>query len=544
MSRVKFTPNLLDRLIAKFDPVRGARRYQARMQVNAAEAYTGASKKKRSLSGWATGGGSANADGADVSTLRERSRDLARNAPIATGAIATIVQRTIGTGLAWQPSPDFTLLGITEDQAGEWAETARAEFERWAESTECDASRAGDFYALQALTYRAAKESGDVFALLPMLPDTRRMYALAVHLIEADRVTNPSATRDTERFAQGVESGSYGEPIAYHIAKAHPGELGGRGARIETDRILAFGPTSNRRNVLHITQKLRPGQSRGIPYLAPIIEPLKQLTRYTEAEIDAAVMSAFFAVFVKSPDGSGINPMASAVSGDVDTGARTGAWDGTLGSGLVVDLAAGEEIQSAIANRPNTAFDGFVMSIFRQVGVALSIPVEVLLKHFESSYTAARAALLDLWIFVTCERAQFAAQFCQPIVEEFIAEAVARGRLNAPGFVMDARIRAAWCRGAWVGDGPGSIDPTKEITAARDRIAANISTLDRECMLHDGSSWRDVARQRGREREFIAAQGGSEPAPTGAQPQQAQPREPAQPDEETDDDNEEDQTDE
>jgi capsid protein len=43
--------------------------------------------------------------------------------------------------------------------------------------------------------------------------------------------------------------------------------------------------------VLHLFDKVRPGQSRGVPYLAPVIELIKQLGRYTDAEVMAAVVS-------------------------------------------------------------------------------------------------------------------------------------------------------------------------------------------------------------------------------------------------------------
>ena len=68
----------------------------------------------------------------------------------------------------------------------------------------------------------------------------------------------------------------------------------------------AFSP-SGRRNVLHLYRKKRPGQTRGVPYLSGIIEIVKQLGEYTQAEVDAAVNAAFYTVFVTTPDGSGLS---------------------------------------------------------------------------------------------------------------------------------------------------------------------------------------------------------------------------------------------
>ena len=49
----------------------------------------------------------------------------------------------------------------------------------------------------------------------------------------------------------------------------------------------AFGAATGRRNVLHPFRRTRPGQTRGIPYLAPVMELVKQLGRYSEAEVAA-----------------------------------------------------------------------------------------------------------------------------------------------------------------------------------------------------------------------------------------------------------------
>ena len=56
--------------------------------------------------------------------------------------------------------------------------------------------------------------------------------------------------------------------------------------------------------VLMIYETERAEQYRGVPYLAPVIESLKQLTRYSEAEMMAAVINGIFTVFVTSENGT------------------------------------------------------------------------------------------------------------------------------------------------------------------------------------------------------------------------------------------------
>jgi capsid protein len=86
--------------------------------------------------------------------------------------------------------------------------------------------------------------------------------------------------------------------------------------------------------------------------------------------------------------------------------------------------------------------------------------------------------------------------FCQPVYEAWIEEAISIGRISAPGFFADPAIRRAWCASTWIGDGPGSIDPEKEVKAAKMRIELRTSTIAAESLLHDGVDWRIKHRQR------------------------------------------------
>jgi len=112
--------------------------------------------------------------------------------------------------------------------------------------------------------------------------------------------------------------------------------------------------------------------------------------------------------------------------------------------------------------------------------MALELPFEVLIKHFTSSYSAARAALEDAWDYFLRRRNWLATQFCQPVYEAVITEAVITGRLSAPGFFSDPLIKKAWLGALWTGDAPNQIDPVKEIEAAKRRVALRISTRSEE----------------------------------------------------------------
>ena len=109
--------------------------------------------------------------------------------------------------------------------------------------------------------------------------------------------------------------------------------------------------------------------------------------------------------------------------------------------GTVIHLAENEDIKFGNPSMPVTGFDAFVKSFCQQIGASVGIPYEVLLKEFNSSYSASRAALLEAWEEFKMRRSWFVADFCQPVYEVWLAESVARGRLKAPGFFDDPMVR-------------------------------------------------------------------------------------------------------
>lgn len=484
---------------------RSARRTASSQKIqNSGYSHYGASYARKSLIGWLSHSASADEDIVDnIKTLRERSRDLYMGSPLATGAIKTIRTNVVGSGLMMNSHIDRDFLGLSEDEAIEWQKTVSREWTLWSESVNCDASRMCNFYEFQALALLSALLSGDCFIALPYIKRPNCPYDVRLSLIESDRICNPldqSLVTDTS-ILEGVEIGKYGEPIAYWCAKYHPYSL----HRPLDDninswkRIPAFSSTG-RRNILHLISDLeRPGQRRGVPFLAPVIEALKQLGRYTDAELVAAVVSGYFTVFItqNNPE-NGLDTMLSSAEADI-SGMTTDLNDVSLGNGAIVNLAEGENINTANPGRPNTAFDGFVTAICRQIGAALELPYELLVKSFTSSYSASRGAILEAWKMFRMRRQWLVNRLCQPVYEEWLSEAVAKGRISAPGFFSDPAIRQAWCKADWSGDAQGQLDPLKEANAAKVRVEEGFSTREHEAAELTGMSFDIIANQRRRE---------------------------------------------
>lgn len=493
---------MIDRAIAVVSPAHALKRQVARRNLglmNTGYSNSGASKQKKSLRGWLFRGGSTKEDiEENLDTLRQRSRDLYMNTPLATGALKTIRTNAVGYGLVLNSQIDYEFLGLSKDEADEWETQVEREFTMWADSLMADALQMHNFYELQQIAFLSFLASGESFVALPYRSHLEHWYGLRVQLIESDRVSSPSGT--SSNILSGVELGRYGEIIAYHICNMHP--LSSASGKKEWVRIEKFGNKSGRQNLLHLMESERPDQRRGVPLLSPVIESLKQLDRYSEAELMAALVSSLMTVFIETTeddDGSGpIIGEGIAEEEQVDQADETSV---ELAPGSVIALNPGEKATTSNPARNNTSFDPFVTAIIRQVGAALEIPYEVLVKHFTSSYSASRAALLEAWKMFKMRRTFMAKRFCQPIYEEWLTEAILIGRIQAPGFLEDPLIRKAYAQAEWNGPSQGQLDPLKEVNASIKRVDEGFSTRAKETVeLTGGDFWRNHA-QRVREEE-------------------------------------------
>lgn len=491
-------------------------RHRKRISVkNSGYSHYGASRTKPSVSAWYSASKSPAEDiTSNLELLRERSRDLyAGGGPLGRGAIDRIVLNSVGAGLTLNCRISAETLGLTEQQAAEWEENTEREFAFWAESKNCDITRSMNFYELQALCFKSVLLNGDALVMLPMRTTKNFPYDLRIALIEGDRLTDPPLRVFDAMIDGGVEFDLDGKPVAYHIANHHPlSELSGL-PRLEYVRVPAFGSKTGRRNVLHLLPLERIGQHRGVPFLAPVIETLKQLGRYSDAELMAAVIGGIFAIFFEhgvddddSSDFVGEESMASDLGLREQREEELKAWREGLSTvgvndmyGMIADLPERTRAKSVSPSRPNTAFDAFVLSLVRQIGSALGIPAEVLLLNFEASYSASRGALLEAWKLFNYWRTWWVTNFCQPIYEEWLNEAVLRGRVKAPGFLDDPMIRYAYSWADWTGPSQGQLDPVKEVEAAVLRVENGFSTRQRETAELTGGDWELNHRQRVKE---------------------------------------------
>lgn len=457
-------------------------------------------------------------------TLRQRARILYMSGSVGTSAINSARTKVVGTGLTLKTAIDREFLGITEEAAKAWQKRTEAEFRIWCRR--CDALGLSDFSEIQQLILKSWLMSGDVFTLFKAAdPTPDNPYSLRLHVIEADRICTPTwatgksywnlgMTEGTvpegkpgagRRIHDGVEVNRDGMVTAYYICDRYPDSLMITDA--EWTRIEARGALTGLPAILHVMESERPEQYRGVPFLTPVIEKILQLRRYSESELMSALIQSFFTAWVETGSDTSEFPLNDPGPSPEGHPERENEDEYQMGPGQIVHLKPGEKVQFGSPQIPTAGFDTFVKTISRDIGAALEEPYEVLLKEFTSSYSASRGALLEAWEAFKMRRNWLVNSFCQPVYERFLAEAVARGRIIAPGFFEDPLVRAAWCGAQWIGPIQGQLDPKKEAEAALLLASYGVKTYEQITRELGGGDFEANAAQLARENEMLRAAG-------------------------------------
>lgn len=513
----------------------GERRVTAPQASGYSEA--GASMTRRALKGFIPQSTSPLEDiDKNNATLRQRSRMLYMAAPLATSAIDTNRTKVVGPGLTMKCSIDRDVLGISKNEAKAWQRKTEAEWKIWSgKKQNCDAIGMNDFNGLEQLALKSWLMSGDVFGLVKRYPATPgNPYSLRIHMVEADRVCTPNRFGGYAGITEGkvpegqpgagnaihdgVEVDASGRVVAYHVCNMYPNQY--TADKREWTRVEAYGKKTGLPNIMHVTDTERCDQYRGIPYLAKVIEPMLQLRRYTESEIMAALIQSFFTAWIETETDQSAIPFNEVGQGDIAgvPGANPGEGhvsqhpnEYEMAPGTVTHLAPGEKIQFGSPNIPTAGFESFVKTICKLIGAGLEIPYEVLIKEFDSSYSASRGALLEAWEAFKMRRVWLVNSFCQPTYELWLTEAVARGRIKAPGFFEDPLIRAAWCGARWIGPVQGQLDPKKEAEAALTLASKGVKTHEMITTELGGGDWESNMEQLQHEQEMLSQLHGLDP---------------------------------
>jgi len=463
----------------------------------------------------------SDANGADQFELldqRAASRELSRTNPIAAAGVIRWAEYVIGQGLRMQSQIDVEELGWTDERAEEWQKLVERRFDMWARDKRASVEGDQSFYQMQRLGAHSAKSSGDIFAVFTVKERRNWPFRTAVQLIEADRVCNDNNGANTAQLFEGIQRSVDGEIQSIWVANHHPSSSYLPSNRTWTEIQIRDG--NGRQAVAQWKTMRRPGQSRGTPLPSVITDTLKQAGRYADAELDAAVNCATDAIFAQmNPDSFDAIYSEEQKLAYVKLGLEARQAGTALQSGRIVNTLPGETITSPTPGRPNPNAAPFFHLWLEIIAMGLTMPSEILIGKFTTSYTAAQAAFQQWFQTVFIDRADAITDLCQPTYETWLFDSVVDGIIDAPGYLADPFARAAFNRATWTGSGKFVLNPLQEAKAAELR-AQFLTSEAEESLAYDGGDYD--TRHRLRVREAKSRRDGELP-PLGTQAQAEAP---------------------
>lgn len=451
----------------------------------------------------------------DRNRIVARARDLIRNDGWGTGSVNRILDNAVGNQFRLVSRPDYLALQTANKAfdavwANEYSSAVEANWRMWADDPAryCDAARSQTFVQILRTALRHKLIDGDALAVLLWMPEFVGEYgarnATVIQLVDPDRLSTPMEGPDTASIRGGVEIDALGAPIAYHIRRAYPFDYYHALESMQWDRVPRTTPWG-RPVVVHDFDRERAGQNRGVSLYAPILARFKMLTKYDGAELQQAILQTIFGTFIESPFDSG--QIANALQDPDD--AELSAYQRlrsdfhetkplTLNGARIPTMAPGETIKTVSPTRPGTQFENFEHAMLRNVAAALGLSAAQVTQDWSrTTYSSARAELLDSWKTLVRRRADFADGFATPIYTGWLEEQHDKGRVPLPqGAPSFAAFRPAYTRCRWNGPGRGWVDPVKERQGEVLGLDAGFATLEQVCAEMNGADWREQLEQR------------------------------------------------
>jgi len=449
----------------------------------------------------------------DYWSLRRRSYKLFTENRYAAGLIKRLLTNEIHRGLILEATPISQILGITTDTLNDWSDDVEAKFGVWGEDPDLvsyDGLRT--FGQIQYDVRKTALLSGDC---LVVLRQHSKSQVPVIQLIDGGHVRTPLDKTGNSKIKSGVELDAAGRQIAYYVQDTSDA------LNMKSIRIPAFGRRTGRRVAWMVYgHKIRINDVRGMPALGIILQALKELDRYSDAEQRSAVINSILALFfTKDRPGIGTRPMTGgakrydAVGEDssTDTSISKQYNIASHSPGIILDqLPMGVKPESFNTVRPNVNYRVFEEAMMASFAWANEIPPNIYRLAFSSNYSASGGEINEFKMYLDRIRADIAADFNKPFYKEWLISMVLRDAISAPELLeawrnpQDIFTAGAWFASEWAGAIKPSLRRILDIKAYVAAIKEGLATRDMACKEIWGRKFTTIIRRlNGENKEFV-----------------------------------------
>ena len=275
------------------------------------------------------------------------------------------------------------------------------------------------------------------------------------------------------QIRMGVEVDANGRAVAYHFLHQHPGDLSW------------FSPTTKQRyrrvsadRVIHIFERLRPGQTRGEPPASSIIRPTKMIDGYREAETTGRRMKAAIMGFVEEgPEATaadGLDGMADRVDGEETDDP---VYEIDMEPGTIKKLPRGHHFNGFDPGGAQTDYAQFEAQIKAEQSMGVSIsPVSLGYETAKLSYSTHRGLVGEDRDMYRGLQSFFIRRGMRKIFAVWLFSHVS---YNIDSLIPPSRLNAIMLRYKFLARGWDQIDPTKDTKAENEQLGARTTSLSR-----------------------------------------------------------------
>jgi lambda family phage portal protein len=442
----------------------------------------------RLVADWITSSTSMDAElRSSLKRLRDRSRDLVRNNDYARSAQRAITNNVVGQGVRMQAAVKMRRGGRMDDNTNAAIESS---WEKWCRKQYCHTAGVLSFHDIERQLMDAMLSDGEIFVRTVRRQFGNGKVPLALEIIEADRLDidlNEMAKSGNE-IRMGVERDQWGRPVAYHFKVDHPGDypFGAGAVNNKTERVSAS-------EVIHLFRQERPGQTRGISWVASAIMKMHHLQGYTEAEVIAARAEACRMGFITSPEDD-------VMQDGTDAGQAVSNFE----PGRIERLMPGESFIESKPNRPGGQYEPFVRAMLHSMAAGLGVSYATLSRDYsQSNYSSGRLALLDDRDNWRVLQQWLIENFHRQVFDEWLGLAVLSGEVQLQGYETNPDFYHSV---RWIPRGWQWVDPAKEMAAYKDAVRCGFTTVT-DVVAQQGGDIEDVMQQRQRELQMAEEMG-------------------------------------
>lgn len=468
--------NFIDRTIGIFSPKAAYNRARWR---EAFRSFYDSGSSDRPNTGWTTINQNAEqTDKVQRDVIRARARDLERNSDMAESIIGSFERNIIGTGM--------TLQAKVKKKDGSEDEVLNNEIEElwneWCRARNVDITGQQCFKEMQRMAVRRMQVDGGIIFVKVYTADGLLPFKLQIREVDdLDNLKN-SYGYGKKRIVGGIELDEHNKPIAYYLKKYTPdGFYFGESEKIPANRVI------------FLWDKKRPSQVREISPMARTVQRVKDVDEFTEAISVKERILACLSVFITK-----VNPSGS-LGRNVKVDKKSGYPTRTIAPGMIQELEPGEKVEVVNPSGQASNAKEFITTQQRLAGSGQGISYEAASRDMSQvNYSSARQGLLEDQKTYTIMQDFIKDHLCYEVYTEFVISAVLAGKLSIPDFWQN---KHNYLKHSWITSGWSWIDPLKEVKANIEAIDNSMDTLANVCGAR-GMDWKDVMKQRAKEKEY------------------------------------------